>query len=485
MHKLLKSSQFRLSLVYLCIFGASVLLLLAFLYWATVGYMARQTEATIDAEIQGLAEQYRRLGLTGLSALLAERTRFNASSVYLLTDSRLTPLIGNLGLWPEGTTDEHDWLSFRLPVATEAGPEMHLARARRFRLHGDFHLLVGRDVQELAEVESLLRRALTWGLGITCLLGLIGAIMMSRSAVARIDSINQTTRSIMAGELHRRVPTSGSDDDFDELAENLNAMLDRIEQLMEDVRRVSDNIAHDLRTPLMRLRNYLDMLANGRSLAHEDTETVRIAIGEADGLLTAFNALLRIARLEADQRRQRFATVCLDELVDDIAEYYEPLAEESGLTLEVATGPAVEISGDRDLLFQALANVVDNAIKYTPSPGHVELRLSNQDQTPTIEVEDSGPGIAHEARDWVLKRFVRLDESRTTPGNGLGLSLVAAVAKLHRAKLELTGERGLLVKMLFTSATSGPPALSNPNPGTRTAEPVAMLLVAQAVDAPS
>ena len=144
-------------------------------------------------------------------------------------------------------------------------------------------------------------------------------------------------------------------------------------------------------------------------------------------------------------------------MVDDIAEYYEPLAEASGLTPQVATGPAVEISGNRDLLFQALANLVDNAIKYTPSPGHVELRLSNQDQTPTIEVEDSGPGIVHKARDRVLKRFVRLDESRTTPGNGLGLSLVAAVAKLHRAKLELAGERGLLVKMVFTTATSGPP----------------------------
>ena len=460
MGKLLRSSQFRLSLVYLGIFGGSVLILLGFLYWATVGYMARQTEATIDAEVQGLAEQYRQRGLTGLSSLLRERSRHNASSVYLLTDAQLRPMVGNLGRWPESVSKTDDWLTFRLPISADTGPELHTARARQFRLRGGLRLLVGRDVQELVAMEQLLQRALMWGLVVTSLLGLGGAITMSRSMVHRLDSINQTTGRIMAGDLSRRVPSAGSGDDFDELADNLNAMLDRIQRLMEDVRRVSDNVAHDLRTPLTRIKNQLDEIAVSPTLGDTQRAAVRTVIAEADALLSTFNALLRIARVEAGERRQRFESVDLAEIAQDVLEFYDPLADAKGLQLTSGLIYGLQVSGDRDLLFQALANLVDNAIKYTPAPGKVTIRSRVKLGRAIVEVSDSGPGIPVRYRDKVLQRFTRLDDSRSTPGNGLGLSLVAAVAQLHGAKLVLGGTDGLLVQLDFEREHVPPPAIS-------------------------
>ena len=456
MGKLLQSSQFRLSLIYLGVFGCSVLVLLGFLYWATIGYMGRQTDATIDAEIQGLAEQYRRRGLAGLRNLLSERLQYNTTSVYLLTDANQHVLVGNLGRWPDALSPENEWLNLKLPISGEAGPVIHVARARHFTLRGGFHLLVGRDVHELVALEKLLLRAVTWGLGLTCLLGLAGAGTMSRSVVRRIDSINQTTRRIMAGDLSRRVPTSASNDDFDRLCGNLNAMLDRIQQLMNEVRRVSDNIAHDLRTPLTRLRNKLEVLSDSARPGEPIHLATQTAIVEADALLSTFNALLRIASIESGQRREKFCTVDLAQLLADVVEFYEPLAEEKGLTLTAkfdaatTTGSSTSIAGDPDLLFQAFANVLDNAIKYTPPPGEVEVALLRRDRVLIVDVTDTGPGVPTEHRDEVLQRFYRLDRSRNSPGNGLGLSLVAAVAQLHRAELVLEGNGdGLSVSFSF------------------------------------
>ena len=475
MGKLLRSSQFRLSLVYICVFGCSVLLLLGFLYWATVGYMGRQTDATIDAEIQGLAEQYRQRGLAGLSNLLSERTQYNTTSVYLLTDLSGRVLLGNLGRWPEAISQADDWLTFKLPINAEAGPVIHKARARQFTLRGGFRLLVGRDVQELVALEKLLSRAVTWGLGVTCLLGLVGAVTMSRSVVRRIDSINQTTRRIMAGDLSRRVPTSSSNDDFDILAGNLNAMLDRIQRLMEELRRVSDNIAHDLRTPLTRLRNKLEVLSDTDELGEHKRASTQTAIAEADALLSTFNALLRIARIEAGHRRENFRDVDLAQIAADVAEFYEPLAEEKGITLRTdlaaTTSPTQKqyVSGDVDLLFQAFANLLHNAIKYTPASGDVQIRLLHRGAGLVFEVSDTGPGVASEHHDEVLQRFYRLDDARSTPGNGLGLSLVAAVAQLHRAELVLGGSsNGLVVQLVFsTSDTSFKPPVWESSPAAK------------------
>lgn len=407
------------------LFAGSVLLLLSFIYWATAGYMARQTDATIEAEITGLSEQYQRRGLAGLVTIITERIARdpNGSSIYLFAAPDYTPLAGNLSHWPQVAKTPDGWLNFQLK-----DKQLHAARARPFVLRGGLHLLVGRDIRELKEIQTLIQNAFSWGLAFTLALGLIGGLMMSWSMVRRIDAINQTSRQIMTGDLSRRIPTKGTGDDFDQLADNLNAMLDQIEKLMAGVRQVSDNIAHDLRTPLTRLRNRLEQ---GSDPLFEQ------CIADADQLLSTFNALLRIARIESGSHQSRQERVDLETLVQDASELYEALAEEKNQSLSLHLETGLEINGDRDLLFQALANLLDNAVKYTPSGGKINITLQQKQGFVEIIVADNGSGIPVAAREKVLQRFYRLEAARNSPGNGLGLSLVAAVASLHHGQLRL------------------------------------------------
>jgi len=448
--RLLRSSTFRLAVLYMALFGASVAVLLTFIYWSTAGYMALQTDDTIEAEVTGLAERYRLSGLDGLIRSIDERVsrKPNGDAVYLLTDDQLTPLIGNLDRWPRVSRDSDGWLNFDLEQATSEGEVTHRGRARPFTLRGGYHLLVGRDMQELDATRSLIVRAIAWGLAITVMMALAGGIMLSRRTMRRLEAINETSRRIMRGDLSRRIPTRSTDDDFDQLADNLNSMLDTIEELMEDVRRVTDNVAHDLRTPLTRLRNRLENL---KSDSDVDKSSVEAALADADGLLDTFNALLRIASIESGRRRAAFKSIPLDDVVRDVTELYEPLAEQKQQKLEVSVSDDVRIQGDRDLLFQAFANLLDNAIKYTPQGGSIRVTLEDSASGPRIRIIDSGPGIPEQSRDQVFKRFFRLEESRHTPGNGLGLSLVEAVARLHNASIKLGGEPGLDVSLAFPS----------------------------------
>jgi signal transduction histidine kinase len=452
--KWLRSSSFRLALIYMALFGGSVLLLLTFIYWSTARYMAQQADATIEAEIAGLAERYRTSGLSGLTNTISERIsrKPGGYSIYLLADDDLRPLVGNISRWPPGRATQDGWLDFRLEGEGWPAGEIHRARARAFQLRGGFHLLVGRDLHELERTEQLIVRTLVWGLAITLVLGLIGGSMMSRSLVRRIEAVNQTSREIMSGDLSRRITMDRSGDDFDELAGNLNAMLDRITSLMEEVRRISDNIAHDLKTPLSRLKNSLELLQTGNAKdAKNRSSLIEQSIAEADGLLSTFNALLRIARIESGERRAAFAGVDLQQLLHDVVEFYAPLAEDRQQSLELSVNAAAVVPGDRDLLFQAFANLLDNAIKYTPPQGYIKVDLSEQNEQPWVTFTDSGPGIPEQERDKVFQRFYRLEQSRGTPGNGLGLSLVAAVAKLHDIKLKVKDNTpGLRVVMEFT-----------------------------------
>lgn len=430
----------------MALFSCSAVLLLGFIYWSTAGYMARQTDATIEAEITGLAERYRLAGLDGLVRSIRERLRRNpaGSSVYLLTDSSSRPIVGNLDRWPNLPPGKDGWLAFKLEQASVGEEAEHQARARTFLLRGNFQLLVGRDMHELTETRELIARTLGWGFGITVLLGVIGGLMMSRSTMRRIEAINETSREIIQGDLSRRIPTGGSGDDFDQLTENLNHMLDQIETLMNGVRHVTDNIAHDLKTPLTRLRNRLETINLQQN--PERTE-VELAIAEADSLLATFNALLRIARIEAGHRDSGVETLSVSQLVRDVTELYEPLAHERQQSFNVRLEEGLKVRGDRDLLFQAAANLIDNAIKYTPESGRIEIVLERDDGTARLIVSDSGPGIPPEDRERVFGRFVRLESSRNAPGNGLGLSLVSAVANLHRAEVRLGGEDGLEVSL--------------------------------------
>jgi signal transduction histidine kinase len=439
--KLLRSSAFRLALLYVALVGASAIVLLAFVYYSTAGYMLRQADATIEAEINGLAERYRLTGIAGLSGLIQERLGRQPSgpSIYLLADPQFGPIVGNLTGWPQVEPDADGWLDFEL--GTFEGEIAHWARAKPFHLRGGFYLLVGRDMYELQAIRSTIVRTMGWGLGLTVLLAVLGGVLVSRSRVRRISLMLDGIEGVMAGDLSRRIPEDRATDDIGELTNKLNEMLSELEKLVEGVRRVSDSIAHDLRTPLARLKHRLEVLRQADDGDDVRRPLVEKAIQDADGLLSTFSALMRIARIESGQHRAALENVNLSELVDDVVELYQPLVEEAGRELAVERSPGLEIRGDRDLLFQAVSNLVDNALKYTTPGGHVKISLAGSNGRIALAVADDGPGVPPQERENVIQRFYRLDRSRNTPGAGLGLSLVAAVAELHRAELRLEDNR--------------------------------------------
>ena len=449
MTSILRSFAGRIAIGYGVLFGLSGLALLAFIYVSTEGYTTRQMEAVIEAEVQGLAERYRVAGTRGLRALVDERLARNpaSSSIYLLADPRFRVLAGNLSSWPESARGADPWIEFELYTTGDADRrEVHRARARHFQLRRGFHLLVGRNMRDFEQMRSAIFRTTALGVGIAAVLALVIAWRLRRSVVARIESINRTSRRIMEGELSERIRSQGSGDEFDELITSLNAMLERIESLMEDVRRVSDNVAHDLRTPLGRLRTRLERLRD----AEGDGASAKLAdaaLEEADQMLATFNALLRIARIETRQRRHAFERVNLATVGNDVADLYAPVAESRGITFR-HSGIEAPVDGDADLLFQSLANLLDNAMKYTPEGGAVTLHVTSDADTVTVVVADSGPGVPPDEREAVLRRFYRLEPARSAPGSGLGLSLVAAVAELHEATLTLEDNTpGLVVRL--------------------------------------
>jgi signal transduction histidine kinase len=437
----LRSSSFRVALLYMALMGTSMVALLGFIHWSTAGYMGRQLDQTIEAEVEGLAEQYRTGGLVSLATALALRVdrSANGAGVYLLAGDDLTPVVGNLDRWPPAAPDAEGWVRFDLRGRGNQGDETHAARAKTFVLRGDLRLLVGRDVRDLEATLGLIGSALGWGSGLAAALALAGGWLMSAGVVRRIEAIARTSREIMDGDLSRRVPTDGSGDDFDQLADGLNRMLDRIVELMTRVRQVSDSIAHDLRTPLTRLRTKLEGLE--RTGDPGARAAIESAVADADELLATFHALLRISRIEAGGQPADLAPVDLALLVRDVAELYEPLAGDRGQSLAVSAEHPVWVQGDRDQLFQALANLVDNAVKYTPPGGTIGVSADRDGQVGRIAVSDAGPGIPAELRQRVFERFYRGDASRSTPGSGLGLSLVQAVAQFHGARIDMTDNR--------------------------------------------
>jgi signal transduction histidine kinase len=457
LRRLLETSTFRLALVYLALFGISALALLVFLYFATARVLEQQTIETIEAEITGLREQYAALGprqgLERLSQVIAQRSAAqpNRASIYLLTDPSGRRVAGNLSRWPEVAPGPDGWMTFDIDVRPDgARVEQRRARAQAFTVAGGFRLLVGRDVEERLQIQTLIKQALGWGLALTLLLGLAGGFLMSRGMLGRVDAINRTTRRIMAGDFSQRIALKGSRDEFDELAGNLNAMLDQIERLLAGMRQVTDNIAHDLRTPLNRLRSRIEVALLHEPGRAESRALLEETLADAEAMIGTFNALLEIARAEAGSERGALEEVELEALGHDLDELYRPLAEDKGLAFEFRCAPGLRIRANRHLLAQALSNLLDNAVKYTPEGGRVCLAIERGPSGPKIIVADSGPGIPDADRERVLQRFVRLDATRSTPGNGLGLSLVDAVAKLHRAELSLGDNRpGLRVSLAF------------------------------------
>lgn len=446
----LASSTFRLALLYVILFTVSVLLIFTLIYWSSVRYMASQSDSAIQTEIQTLSERYETRGVPGLRRLILDRiTRQQptGSSLYLLSDPLGRPIVGNISRWPQ-VNAEDGWLNFNLDTSDRDDPELHPARARRFQLSGGFQLLVGQDIHELKSAQRRIITALSWGVILTLVLGLAGGFFISRTMLARLEIINETSQRIIAGDMKQRIPVSPRQDEFDRLSDNLNQMLDQIQKLMDGIRQVSDNIAHDLKTPLFRLRQKLEAMNVEAGSSGGHTEALQGALAEADRLLNLFNALLRIARLESESRKTAMTMLSLSELAGDVAELYEPLAEEKSQSLSVETPKSISLFADRDMLFQALANLLDNAVKYTPEGGDIRLSLSSQEHSVSIRVCDSGPGVALDQREKVFHRFYRTDTSRSTPGNGLGLSLVKAVARLHDGRVSLLDNHpGLCVEL--------------------------------------
>ena len=449
---LLRSRILRIALIYLGLFGASTLVLVGIIYWSTTESVTRQIDATIDAEIRGLAEQYQQRGLAGLVESIRRRSASGDGErgLYLLVDRRLTPLAGNLSRWPDQPPDQDGWVTFPLEFPEAEGGGLNFGRARLFDLGDRLRLLVGHDVRERTRVAHFIRETLAWGIAAIIALSVIAGLLMSRSLLRDIERINATAREIMAGDLSRRITVSGRDDEFDQLSANLNAMLERIEQLMEGMKQVSDNIAHDLRGPLTRLRSRLEVaLMEARSDA-DYRAAIELGIEEADQLLQTFRSLLSIARAESGAPSETFEELDLADLVRDAGELFEPLAEQRSLTLEVEIEAVASIWADRHLLFQAVSNLLDNAVKFAPEGSRVGLRLVLDGAAAEIAVSDRGPGIPVEARARVLERFTRLESSRSTPGSGLGLALVSAVAGLHGGRLALEdNDPGLLARLIL------------------------------------
>jgi signal transduction histidine kinase len=450
--RLFRTLAFRIALAYLAMFAVSAAALVAFTYWNSHRTLDAETDQTIQAEIAGLSEQYQRQGLGGLTDVLTARSMHASQGLYLLVGPLGHPLAGNLDAWPIIKPSGGRVVEVDYQRRVGGIQERHPARGRVFKLTGGFRLLVARDIQERRETERLFTTALPWSVILMLTLGLVGGALMSRNLMRRLDSINGTSREIMAGDLSRRLPLSRAGDEFDTLARNLNRMLNRIERLMKGMREVTDSVAHDLRSPLNRLRNRLEGIL--RRLAPEDREAAEIeaAIAETDRLMSTFDSLLLIAEAESGAARNSMGEVDLSALAHDVWELYAPVAEESSIALDMTPrNGAIPVRGNGNLLSQALANLVDNAIKYTPPGGKVTIAAERNGVGAVLSVADDGPGIAEEDRPRVIERFVRLEASRHSPGTGLGLSLVAAVARLHEAQFELSDNHpGLKASVIFT-----------------------------------
>jgi signal transduction histidine kinase len=442
--KLIRTTAFKLTLVYLAIFILFAASLLGYFALNTRRLITEQITATVNGEISGLSEQYAQGGIRRLVIVVDLRSRRPGSSLYLVTTPTGEGLAGNVGSLEPGILDHPGWLetNYRRLDAPEGSD--HRALVEVVQLPGGFHLLVGRDLEERERLFGIIANAGQWSLALVIVLGLVGGFFVSRRVLSRIDAMTGTAQTIMAGDLSGRLPVAGTGDELDRLADNVNAMLDRIEALMRGLKEVSDNIAHDLKTPLTRLRNRCEQALRHSASDADYRAALEATIAESDELIRTFDALLMIARAESGQARDNMTEFDAAEIARDVGELYEPLADEKGIALKVEAPAAAPVRGNRELVSQALANLVDNAIKYAGpdvkingAVAEIVVGAGNDGERITLSVADHGPGIPDADRGRVVERFVRLEQSRSEPGSGLGLSLASAVARLHGGELKL------------------------------------------------
>jgi signal transduction histidine kinase len=440
--KLIRTTAFRLTLVYLLLFVFFAFTLLGYFAWNTRRLVTEQITQTILSETSELTDRFESGGLRGLVTAVENRALRPSSNLYLVAIPAGQGVAGNVGSLEPGIIDRTGWAETRYRRLEETDLAEHRALVRVTQLSGGFRLLVGRDLEERRRVFGVVASAAQWSFLIVIVLGLGGGVLVARRVLARIDAMTGTTQRIMAGDLSERLPVGRSGDELDRLAGNLNAMLERIEALMRGLKEVSDNIAHDLKTPLTRLRNRAEeaLAKSGNEVDYR--AALERTIDESDALIRTFNALLMIARAESGQARDDMSDFDAADVARGIHELYEPLAEDDGLKLVVEAAPA-PLHGNRELISQALANLVENAIKYGKPAGQdrdatVTIHSEREGETVLLIVADHGPGIPEADRARAVDRFVRLEASRTLPGSGLGLSLASAVATLHGGELRLS-----------------------------------------------
>jgi signal transduction histidine kinase len=455
--KTLTSSTFKLALIAIGTFGVIASAILSYVYLSTSAYVRSRSDRTTMTEYSRLQGAYERSGRDGLIALIQQRIadKSFADNVYIVADPSLGVLAGNLKVWPSTVQVASGWTEFRAQQPLPDGTNPPLLRAMLGTFPGGDRLLVGKDISDLDSFTDQIKIAVISCVALIFVVAGVASILVTRRTVGRIESINATSRAIMLSGLDKRIPLRGSNDEWDRVAENLNLMLDRIETLMGEVKQVSDNVAHDLRTPLTRMRGRLEKAYHGERIGEDDQLLIGDTIADLDAVLRIFSSITRIAQIETQARKGAFRTVNLVEIAGEVVELYDAAAEQDGTRLTIVGDREVLVTGDRDLIFDAIANLVDNAIKHGRAGGQVVVANENIDGRPVISIADDGPGIPVEEYEHVFKRFYRLEHSRYTPGNGLGLSLVAAVAGLHGARVEmLDNSPGLKLELWFSAPTS-------------------------------
>ncbi|MCQ2004866.1 sensor histidine kinase [Rhizobium sp. NRK18] len=464
---LFRSTAVRLSALYILLFGLCAAVLVFYVTSMSGQLIGRQVQESLADEIKDFSEIYARAGVNGILKTIERRARQPGANLYVIAGPVGQVLAGNVQAVDPGVLDATGWVDHPFRYTRYADDDVkkpqHVAVGYVFVLDNGLRILIARDLGEPQRLRYLVRRALMLALAIMGAGAVLIWFGIGRNALKRIDRMSAASKKIMAGDLTQRLPESGSGDEFDRLSVSLNAMIGRIAKLNEGLRQVSDNIAHDLKTPLTRLRNKAaDALANPEPEARQ--HALEGIIAESDQLIRTFNALLMISRVEAGSVAAEMSPVDLAEIVADSAELYEPVAEDLGLALETDIAEKLSLLGNRELIGQALTNLMDNAIKYAvegEGERKICVRAVSDGGEIRLSVADHGPGIPADRRDDVVKRFVRLDESRTKPGTGLGLSLVEAVMLLHGGRLELSdtepdaeAAKGLTVTMIFPAARS-------------------------------
>lgn len=451
----------RLSALYLMLFAICAVVLVFYMTGESVRFLTGQTRESINAEILELNNAYQRGGIPVLVRTIDRRSRQPGANLYLVTDEAGRILVGNVEKVEPGVLAKEGWTErpFRYERFSENAKERdHPALAQIIALPNGMRVLVGRDLAEPERFRLVIRRALILALGMMGLGALLIWYFVGRQALKRIDAVSIASNRIMGGDLTGRLPVAGSGDEFDRLSTNLNGMLGKISDLNDGLKQVSDNIAHDLKTPLTRLRNRAESALASKQTTAGYKGAIEDMIAESDQLIKTFNAILMISRLEAGYSSEVMEPVDVATIVDDVIELYEPVAEEAGVELVRGDIAPLKIPANRELIAQALSNIVDNAIKYSHGSTEkpvVKVALTQDRGGATISVNDNGPGIPEEDRERATERFVRLEKSRTEPGSGLGLSLAKAVMKLHKGTLKIgNADPGLSVELVFPKAPS-------------------------------